>query len=133
MNTKMIMTLSAVSCGVAGILFTFMPDTILSQLNIGSNVAALLLMQILGALYFAFGMLNWSAKGGLIGGIYNRPIAVANFTHFVIAGLALVKGLFSNPNSSYIIWIVGLIYTVFAVCFGMILFRHPITETKLEE
>ena len=132
MNTKIVMTMSAVSLGAAGILFTFMPDTILSLLNVETNKSALFLMQILGALYFAFGMLNWMTKTSLIGGIYNRPIAVANFTHFLIAGLALTKGLISNPNSSYIFWTVGVIYFVFGVCFGLILFRHPISEKKLE-
>ena len=125
--------MSAASLGAAGILLTFMPDTILSQLNIDTNNSALFLMQILGALYFAFGMLNWMTKTSLIGGIYNRPIAVANFTHFLIAGLALIKGLISNPNSSYIVWTVGVIYFVFGFCFGLILFRHPISEKKLEE
>ena len=36
-------------------------------------------------------MLNWMAKGTLIGGIYNKPIAIGNFTHFTIGGLALIK------------------------------------------
>jgi hypothetical protein len=90
-------------------------------------------MQILGALYFAFGMLNWMTKASLIGGIYNRPLAVSNFTHFFIAGLALVKGLISNLNSPYFIWIGAIIYLVFCVCFGVILFRHPISETQMKQ
>ena len=45
-------------------------------------------MQIIGSLYFALAILNWMSKGSFIGGIYNRPIAIANLTHFVIAGLA---------------------------------------------
>lgn len=130
MNTKIIMTMSAVTLGAAGIFLIFMPDTILGQLDIDINKSALILVQIMGALYFAFGMLNWITKASLIGGIYNRPIAVANFTHFLIAGLALIKGLISNPNSSHIIWIVGVIYFIFGVFFGVILLRHPISETK---
>lgn len=130
MNTKIVMTLSAATLGAAGILLTFIPDTILSFLNIATNDTALFLMQILGALYFAFGMLNWMTKNSLIGGIYNRPIAVANFSHFLIAGLALTKGIISNPGLSYIIWIVGIIYFVFGLSYGVILFRHPVTEKK---
>ncbi|MBK9980961.1 MAG: hypothetical protein IPP15_00820 [Saprospiraceae bacterium] len=130
MNTKLLMTLCAITLGAAGISLTFIPDTILSQLNIEANKSALLLTQILGALYFAFGMLNWMTKTSLIGGIYNRPIAVANFTHFLIAGLALLKVIISNPNSSYIIWTAAAIYFVFGLCFGVLLFRHPISEAK---
>jgi hypothetical protein len=126
------MTLSAVTLGTAGILLIFIPDTILCQLYIDTNKTALFLMQILGALYFSFGMLNWMTKTSLIGGIYNRPITVANLTHFLIAGLALIKGLISNPNSPCIIWTLGIIYFVFGVSFGIILFRHPISITKLK-
>jgi hypothetical protein len=130
MNTKIIMTLAAVILGTAGIALTFMPDAILNYAGMEQSGTALLLMQILGSLYFAFAMLNWMSKGSLIGGIYNRPVAVANLTHFLIAGLAIVKVLMSNPQSSYFIWGVGVIYAAFAVCFGIILFRHPVAETK---
>ena len=130
MNTKIIMTASAIILGIAGIVLTFIPDEIIDYLSLEMNIALLFLMQILGALYFAFGMLNWMTKTSLIGGIYNRPIAVANFTHFLIAGLALTKGLVTNPSSPYIIWIIGIIYLVFAISFGVISFRHPISETK---
>ncbi|MEQ8687993.1 MAG: hypothetical protein RIE86_21995 [Imperialibacter sp.] len=130
MNTKIIMTLAAVILGTTGIALTFMPDVLLDYAGMEESETALLLMQILGALYFAFAMLNWMSKGSLIGGIYNRPVAVANMTHFLIGGLALVKVLMSNPNASYLIWIAGVIYTAFAVCFGIILFRHPVGEAK---
>ena len=133
MNTKIIMTASAIILGITGIVLTFIPDEIIDYLSLEMNKTLLSLMQILGALYFAFGMLNWMTKTSLIGGIYNRPIAVANFTHFLIAGLALTKGLISNPSLPYIIWIIGIIYLVFAISFGVILFRHPISETKFEE
>lgn len=128
MNTKKIMTLSALILGIVGIVLTFVPEIMLSYLNLETNNTALFLMQILGALYFAFGMLNWMSKAGLIGGIYNRPIAVANFTHFLIAGIALTKGLISNPDLQYSLWMAGIIYMVFALLFGIILFRHPISE-----
>lgn len=123
------MTLSAVILGIVGILLTFVPDIVLTHLKVGTNTPALLVMQILGALYFAFGMLNWMTKASLIGGIYNRPIAVANFTHFLVAGLALVKGLISNPDLPSPIWITDIIYLALALLFGVILFRHPIPET----
>jgi len=132
MNTKIVMTSSALTLGTSGIILTFIPETILNLLTINSNEAALFMMQIIGALFFAFGMLNWMTKASVIGGIYNRPIAVANFTHFLIAGLALTKGLIANPKLPFIIWVIGGFYFIFMILFGLILFRHPITETKLK-
>jgi hypothetical protein len=129
-NTKIIMTLAAVTLGTVGLALTFMPDALLSYAGLEQSATSLLLVQVLGALYFAFAMLNWMSKGSLIGGIYNRPVAVANLTHFLIAGLALVKVLMLNPQASYLIWGVGVIYAAFGVCFGIIFFRHPVSEAK---
>lgn len=130
MNTKLIMTLSALILGLAGIILTFMPDTTAAYLDIEVNKPAMLMIQIVGALYFGFAMLNWMIKGSLIGGIYNRPIAVANFSHFLIAGLALIKGLLSEKTLSNSLWIAGCLYLALGIAFGIILMRHPMREEK---
>ena len=132
MNTKIVMTASALLLGLSGIILTFMPMEVLSYLHVDTSKSAQILMQILGALYFAFAMLNWMTKTSLIGGIYNRPIAVANFTHFTIAGLALIKGLFSSSDLQNPMWIMAIIYAVFAIAFGIILFRHPLPKADSE-
>ncbi|QNF34880.1 hypothetical protein HUW51_19925 [Adhaeribacter swui] len=88
------------------------------------------MMQTLGALYFAFGMLNWMTKSGLIGGIYNRPIAVANFTHFTVVAIAILKALIAHSAISISIWIIGALYLVFALAFTLILLRHPLKENS---
>ena len=59
------------------------------------------------------------SKASLIGGIYNRPIALANWTHFFIAVLALIKGVLANPSLSYVIWSIAIIYSIFAILFGI--------------
>ena len=125
MNTKLIMTLSAVFLAIMGISLTFFPMEISDYFDLNSTKAFHLIGQILGSLYFAFAMLNWMTKGSFIGGIYNRPIAVANFTHFFIGGLALIKGVAANHGLPYIFWILAGIYSVFALLFGLILFRNP--------
>lgn len=132
MNTKVIMTASAVILGIAGILLTFLPDVILRNLELNSDASgiSLLLLQILGALYFGFAMLNWMARRNVIGGIYNKPIAVANFSHFFIAGMALIKAVFSQPQLPYLLWVAAVVYLIFAVCFGLIFYRHPVAAEK---
>jgi|SRR5690554_5836877 len=132
MNTKLIMTASAIILGAMGIVLTFIPDIILRNLRLETDTAgiSLILVQILGALYFAFGMLNWTARRNVIGGIYNKPIAVANFSHFFIAGMALLKALLARPELPYFLWGAGLLYLLFALCFGLITFRHPIAAEK---
>ena len=119
------MTLSAVLMGLVGILLTFLPDELARYVPQTNSI----LLQILGALYFGFAMINWMSKGNLIGGIYNRPLAVGNFAHFFIAALALIKISIKNPISSSMI-AATIVYAVFAVAFGFILFTHPVKESK---
>jgi hypothetical protein len=85
-------------------------------------------LQFLGAAYFAFAMLNWMAKGAIIGGIYNRPIAIANLSHFVIGGIALTKAVLSNHQLPLIFSIMAVFYIATACIFGLVISRHPGTK-----
>ena len=130
MNTKSLMTLSALTLALIGISLIFLPKEILDYLELSVSETLQLLMQIIGSFYFAFAILNWMSKGSIIGGIYNRPIAMANLTHFVIAGLALIKGIVANPSLSYVIWSIAIIYSIFAILYGIVAFRHPVSENN---
>jgi len=124
MNTKFIMTVSAIFLAILGIALTFFPREIAEVSGISTSKPFQLLLQVVGALYFSFAMLNWMAKGAIIGGIYNRPIALANFTHFFIVTLALLKAII-DTNLLYNIWWIAVLCLIFAVWFGFILFRSP--------
>jgi len=130
MNTKSLMTLSAIILALIGISLIFLPNEILDYLQLSVSETLQLLMQIIGSLYFALAILNWMSKGSIIGGIYNRPIAMANLAHFVIAGLALIKGILANPSLSYVIWSIAIIYSIFAILFGIVAFKHPVSENN---
>ena len=112
---------------VVGIALTFAPQEICAYLNFqpSSNLGSIL-FQILGALYFAFAMVNWTSKGNLIGGIYGRPIAIGNLTHFVIGALALMKGYFAFSQT--ITLVAGLVYAFFAILFTIVFFTHPVKD-----
>jgi hypothetical protein len=126
MNTKLIMTASALVLGASGIALSFLPQEAAHYLQPGTAGNMALVFQLLGALYFAFAMLNWMSKGSLIGGIYNRPLATANFTHFFMAALALIKAFAAHPaaGNGFLAVVAG--YVAFALLFGLILFRHPV-------
>jgi Na+-driven multidrug efflux pump len=125
MNTKLAMSLSALVMGVAGIVFSFLPQEVLGYLG-AIDVSRLdtTMLQLMGAMYFGFAMINWVAKGNLIGGIYGRPIAIGNLCHFVIAALALVKAYTSSQLSVLIV--PTIIYVIFAIVFAVIFFTHPV-------
>ena len=131
MNTKPLMTLNAIILALIGISLIFLPKEILDYFELSASDTIELLMQITGSLYFAFAMLNWMSKGSIIGGIYGRPIAIANLTHFVIAGLSLIKGIMANPGLSYVIWSIAIAYSIFAILFGIMAFKHPVSKNKV--
>jgi hypothetical protein len=129
MNTKIVMTFSSLILGSTGTMLTFAPDVVLSTLDVDTNQTTLLLIQVIGGMYFGYSMLNWMSKESIIGGIYNRPIAIANFTHFLIAGLAIAKRIISNPELPKALWVAGGVYTILGLLFIVILFRHPLHST----
>lgn len=130
MNTKLIMTASALCLAAAGISMSFFPNEIANYIGLGSTKTSQLVIQALGALYFGFAMLNWMAKGSIIGGIYNKPLVVANMSHFLIGGLALIKGLMSISHPSYLLLILTGIYAIFGILFGILFVRHPASDTN---
>jgi hypothetical protein len=130
MNTKTLMTLSAIVLGATGILFTFMPQEVLALLQTYSNSTHpldALILQLMGAMYFGFAMINWTAKANLIGGIYGRPIAIGNFVHFAVGALAILKVYISTHEAVLIA--PTLIYALFAIVFGLVFFTHPVKES----
>ena len=132
MNTKIVMISSCIFLGALGITFTFIPDEIISSLNATPNPISILSLQLLGALYLGFTMLNWMAKGSLIGGIYNRPIAIGNFMHFAVGALALIKIITKIHTHSEIVISLTAVYSVFAILFGYVFRTNPSRIEKKE-
>lgn len=124
MNTKLLMIASSIFMGLIGVALSFMPNEIVETL--GPAPDGTLILQLAGAIYFGFAMTNWMAKGVLIGGIYSRPLSIGNFSHFLIAGLALLKTYFNSNTSSIYIYVLTIIYVLFAISFGYLTFTHPL-------
>jgi hypothetical protein len=129
MNSKLILSSTAILLGALGVCLTFAPDGVISLFGITDTPIIRIMFQLLGAVYYAFALLNWMAKGALIGGIYNRPIAMANLAHFLIAGLALTKAVISNQQLPTILSFVAGFYMVTAGVFAVVISRHPITAS----
>lgn len=125
MRTNWLLTASAVVMGVAGIAATFGPAEVAGALGLTPPGVAQIFVQVIGALYLGFAMVNWMARGSLIGGIYNRPLLLGNLAHVVVGGLALVKHVASGERPLALVIATG-VYVVFAVAFGRLLFTSPV-------
>jgi uncharacterized integral membrane protein len=122
MNRKIIMVASAFVLALSGLAATFAPHEILSYFGMPAGGTLPLLVQLIGALYLSFAMMNWTAKDSLIGGIYNRPVAIANLLHFVMGALALGKAAAGLP----VIVPVAIVYAVFGLAFAWVFFTSPV-------
>ena len=125
MNTKILLTTSAIFSGVIGIGLSFLPKEILIYLNIDTNQILTILLQILGSLYLGFAILNWMAKGSIIGGIYNRPIAIGNLMHFGVGTITLIKAVFGIQVHTEIIILLTVVYAIFAISFAYVFMTNP--------
>ena len=125
MNTKTLMIISAIFLAVNGFGFTFFPNEIAGLLINDDNYIFILILQILGALYLGFSILNWMSKASLIGGIYNKPILIGNLLHFFTASMALIKLAFKVETNLQLIFSYTIIYSLFTLSFGYVFFTNP--------
>jgi hypothetical protein len=122
MNTKILMTSSSVILGVAGVFALFGPDVLLAMQGVKGTPSLSVLVQLMGTLYFAFALMNWTARDSAIGGIYARPLSLGNFGHFFAGSMLLIRfQLSSDFNLSLSIALV--VYLTFAALFYWLVFR----------
>jgi Fe2+ transport system protein B len=125
MNTRLVMASSAITLALLGVAGSFLPQEILAALHQPAAGPLPLVVQLLAALYLAFGMLNWTAKDSLIGGIYNRPVALGNLVHFMVGALALAKGVTAGQRDTVIVAL-AVFYVLFAIGFAAVFFTSPV-------
>ncbi len=115
------MITSSLALGLAGVAALFAPSELLRALGAPAAEPLPVLIQLLGGIYIAFAITNWTAKDNMIGGIYSRPISFGNCVHFLMGSLVLGKQQFSNGVSMPLIAVL-IAYTIFAICFIWLVF-----------
>lgn len=130
MSSKLLMMSSAVMMGIIGIILNFLPEETIRALDQPPSETSILILQLMGALYFGFAILNWMAKNVLIGGIYAKPLSLGNLVHFFVGGLTLLKIILSHSTASMYVWILTILYLTFALAFGFVSFTSPNLKSK---
>jgi hypothetical protein len=120
-HTRVVLGAGGITMATAGLLLQFTPLESLARLGIEARDT--LVPQLFGGLLIGFAMLNWMSRGVRIGGIYARPLAVGNFAHFFIGTVSLLsnQAAMRGPAGAT----VTLVYAMFALAFGYILFTRP--------
>lgn len=91
MNTRMVMTTSSMVLGLGGLFGLFAPDNVVELLGVAPAPPLSAMVQLMGTVYYAVALMNWMARNSTIGGIYARPISMANLVHFFCGSLVLGK------------------------------------------
>lgn len=126
MNTKLLMSVSALFLAVLGISLSFLPDEIAEHLGVAPNAITLLFLKLLSALFMGFGIANWMLRRTRIGGIYNRPIVLGNIMHFGVGAVALAKTLPATPDLKPLLLPLAIVYGIFAMLFLYIFRSSPV-------
>ena len=116
--TRLIATVSAVLLGVGGMVLLFAADLVLEHLGAAGHAAAVV-GQMLGGAWLALAVSTWITRGSPQGGIYGRPIVLANTWVYTITALVCLRAFSVGQTIS----VVALIAAVFAVLYGYVLFR----------
>ena len=123
------MIASSLFLGLFGLGATFAPDAVLIHVRAPVSPPLVVIVQALGALYLGFAMMNWMARGNVMGGIYSRPVAMGNLVHFMIAAIALVK-LLTKHADLWPLWVTTVVYGAFAVGFAAVVFGSPAAQRE---
>lgn len=123
MAPRVLLSVSAVFLGLAGLGLTFLPTSLLLHVRQPDAPILLVFVQTIGAAYVAFAMLNWMSRGSTVGGIYGRPLVAANVVHFTMVAILLIKWAAAGAPPGVIIF--AALYTIFAAWFGAVMFGSP--------
>ena len=115
------MTGSSLVLGLAGLVLLFAPHEVLAALGVPGTQVVPVLVQLVGALYAAFAVMNWTAKDSLIGGVYGRPISLGNFAHFFVGTLVLARAQIEQGGQLAMLAVLAG-YAIFALLFGWLVF-----------
>jgi hypothetical protein len=115
---------SALVLLVGGLAFLFAPDVLLPALVPGFPPAAAWLGQLLGAAWLGVGALNWLQRTAVLGGIYGRPVVLANSALYVVSALSLVRALLGGA-APRVVWLVCAPAALLAAAYAALLLRGP--------
>jgi hypothetical protein len=111
---KALLTASAAFLFVAGVVLNFAPGE--AATAVGRSGADLLPYQLLGGALLGVAVLNWFSRERPFGGIYGRPLGLANVFLFVVGAFALGRTVIAADASAGL-WALFAVYAALAVAF----------------
>ena len=123
--SSLISRASAALLLVAGIVLLFASDDVLPRLVSGFPESGAWVGQLLAAALLALGATNWLSRSQLLGGIYGRPVVMANAVFYFVAAMVTLRAAASGDVANSL-WVVAAVVSLLAVVYGWLLFRGPL-------
>lgn len=112
-----------------GMVLLFASEFLLELFGISHSSGGSATAQLFGAALISIGLMNWTARGLVLGGIYGRSLVYGNFTYSFIGFLISFRARLGGFSNDYF-WIEVVLHLASAIVFGVLLFRGPMTQTK---
>jgi hypothetical protein len=109
---------------LGGLALLFASDVILPRLIPTFPAGGAWLGQLLAAAWLAVAALDWLSQAVLLGGIYGRPVVLANAALYFIAAMVLLK-IVGRGHAPAALWVLLVPAVLFAAVYGWLLFRGP--------
>ncbi|MGZ8376494.1 MAG: hypothetical protein ACXWZS_14020 [Gemmatirosa sp.] len=132
MISSLVARSSAAVLLVGGLALIFASDVLLPALVPGYPVSGAWLGQLLGAAWLGVATLNWLQRGALLGGIYGRPVVLANLVLYVVGALSLLRAL-REPGAPRAMWGLVVPAVLLAVVYGVLLLRGPLDRLESDD
>jgi hypothetical protein len=132
MHTKLILAAAGILLFFSGAALAFLPQETAAGIGLAPVPQLTLILQVLSAALLGLGILDWFSRVNLIGGIYGRPLALANFLFFFVSTAALVRAVLHH-SEPLLILCAAAAGVVFTAAFAWLLFFHDPVAKKPEE
>lgn len=125
MSYKVMFVLNAIVALALGLAFLFVPAMVLDQFHAEAYASTVLIGRFFGTAMVALGLLLWFAKDVTD----EKALRGMGIALFVGAVLGLIVNVIGVSSASGVIrsngWITILVYAVFALGYGFLLFLKP--------
>ena len=120
--TGVVMSGSAIVLGAMGVVALVLPVVVGGFLGLprGGEVV----VQMMAAGLLAMATLNWIGRGAIYGGIFGRPIVVANLMFGTVSSLSLVSALVRGELEASG-WILAMVMGAHALAFAYLMRSPP--------
>jgi hypothetical protein len=127
MSPKILLTSAALVYVIIGIVLLFFPDEIVMWIS--ADATAVIPLQLTSAGLLSLAMLNWTGRSAIYGGIYGRPILLANLMFTTIFSATLIRAV-SDKVIGSAAWGLVVLFSLLVLAFFILMRSPPWSSNK---